>query len=124
MSGYGEKPPGKEGLAAADVGLTTASHGGVMTLTLNRPERRNALSPVLIGALVDEVERAEADPNIRCVLILANGPAFCGGYDVSGKPGQVDTPSLVQDIQAMRRIATRWRRLWDAAIPVITAVHG
>ena len=48
-------------------------------LTLNRPDKRNALSRALIAALTAAFERARDDPSARCVLVTGAGPAFCAG---------------------------------------------
>src|SRR5262249_14020827 len=52
-------------------------------LTLNRPDKRNALSRGLIAALTTAFERARDDPAARCVLVTGAGPAFCAGMDLA-----------------------------------------
>jgi enoyl-CoA hydratase/carnithine racemase len=56
--------------------------GGVLRLTLNRPEARNALSIGLMTALLEALGRAAADPEARIVVIAGAGPAFCAGHDL------------------------------------------
>ncbi len=56
--------------------------GGVATLTLNRPETRNALSLGMLLALSAELDRAAADPAVRVVVLAGAGPAFCAGHDL------------------------------------------
>jgi enoyl-CoA hydratase/carnithine racemase len=55
---------------------------GVLRLTLNRPNERNALSSDLLGALFQAIERAGANDAVRAVVIAANGPGFCAGHDL------------------------------------------
>jgi enoyl-CoA hydratase/carnithine racemase len=55
---------------------------GVLRLTLNRPEARNALSVALMTALIEALGRAAANPETRVVVIAAAGPAFCAGHDL------------------------------------------
>jgi enoyl-CoA hydratase/carnithine racemase len=55
---------------------------GVLRLTLNRPNERNALSSNLLGALFQAIERAGANDAVRAVVIAANGPGFCAGHDL------------------------------------------
>ena len=62
--------------------LQTSLKDGILRLTLDRPEKRNALSPELVRALRGELARARDDAAVRCVLIAANGPAFCAGGDL------------------------------------------
>ena len=61
--------------------LLESREAGVLRLTLNRPEKRNALSPDLVRALRDALARAAADPEVRCVLLSGAGAAFCAGGD-------------------------------------------
>src|SRR5450755_747186 len=56
--------------------------GGVTTLTLNRPEARNALSLGMLQALLGELQRAAQDPSVRVVVLAGAGPAFCAGHDL------------------------------------------
>lgn len=62
--------------------LLRTDSGGVATLTLNRPEARNALSRDLIDALKDAIDAIAGDGAVRVVVIAANGPAFCAGHDM------------------------------------------
>ena len=57
--------------------------GGVLTLTLNRPEKKNALTRAMYQALADGIDAADADPDIRCVVIQANGDMFTAGNDLA-----------------------------------------
>jgi enoyl-CoA hydratase/carnithine racemase len=56
--------------------------GGVLRIILNRPNERNALSSVLLGALLQAVDRAGANDAVRAVVIAANGPGYCAGHDL------------------------------------------
>src|SRR5215210_500950 len=53
-----------------------------VVITLDRPDRRNALSRALIAALTDAFRRAADDPAARCVILTGSGPAFCAGMDL------------------------------------------
>ncbi|MES2344293.1 MAG: enoyl-CoA hydratase-related protein, partial [Pseudomonadota bacterium] len=57
--------------------------GGVLTLTLNRPEKKNALTRAMYQALGDAIDQAEFDREVRCVLIQANGDMFTAGNDLT-----------------------------------------
>lgn len=64
--------------------VTTEVAGGVTTLTLNRPERRNALSPRMLGELRAALDAAASDPEVRAVVLTGAGDrAFCAGADLS-----------------------------------------
>lgn len=60
---------------------------GVLTLTLNRPERRNALTPALYERLLAALSEAARDPNVGAVVLTGTGAAFCSGGDVSRMAG-------------------------------------
>jgi len=62
--------------------LLASDTAGVRTLTLNRPEARNALSMGLMAALIDALAAAKADPSVKVVVLAAAGPAFCAGHDL------------------------------------------
>ena len=56
---------------------------GVALVTLNRPERRNALDPQLLHELEQVFDAVENDDNVRIAVITGAGPAFCAGYDLT-----------------------------------------
>src|SRR5262245_59498847 len=64
--------------------------GPAAVITLNRADKRNALSRALIGALAEAVERAKDDPLARCVILAAAGPVFCAGMDLAELQAAVD----------------------------------
>jgi len=57
--------------------------GDVATITLNRPDKRNALTPAMIRELCDAITRVGADASVRVVVVRGNGPAFCAGLDLT-----------------------------------------
>ena len=63
--------------------LISEVSNGVLTLTLNRPEKKNALTPAMYQALADGIDGAEHDPEVRCVLIQAEGDMFTAGNDLA-----------------------------------------
>lgn len=89
----------------------------VRRLTLNRPEKRNALNLSLCEALIDALEAADADPAISTILLTANGKAFCAGMDLS-EAGTADRAELNAVHERLFTIGTRLRK------PLVAAVHG
>ncbi len=63
---------------------------GVLTLTLNRPEARNAMSGAMTGALSQQLAWAELDPGVKCVVLTGAGRGFCAGGDVKGMAARGD----------------------------------
>jgi methylglutaconyl-CoA hydratase len=62
---------------------------GAAWITLNRPEQRNALSADLVNTLYAHLEAANADPDVRLIVLTGAGPAFCSGADLKSPPGSV-----------------------------------
>jgi len=60
---------------------------GILTLTLNRPERLNAMSHALLDAVVAALDAADADDAVKAVIFTGAGRGFCAGTDLSGGPG-------------------------------------
>ena len=98
---------------------------GVLRLTLNRPEKRNALNNALRGAILAALEAADRDDQVRVTIIRGAGPAFCSGYDLSAN-NAVDQPYHTAGGlgQWARHVVDGWFRIWDLAKPVIAQVHG
>jgi enoyl-CoA hydratase len=97
----------------------------VRRLTLNRPERRNAISNELRGALFDALHAADRDPDVGVTIIRGAGPCFSSGYDLKsdlseGRPYY--TP--FGDGTWSRHVTEGWTGMWDLAKPVIAQVHG
>jgi 2-(1,2-epoxy-1,2-dihydrophenyl)acetyl-CoA isomerase len=106
--------------------VIAALEGGVLTLTLNRPQRLNAMNNALIEAMNHELARAKADPDIRAVLLTGIGRGFCAGADLAGG-GTVDsTANVPPDLGAnMDRIFNPMIRAMRALPkPIIGAING
>jgi len=94
---------------------------GVLRLTLNRPDARNALSTALMSALLEALARAATDPEARVVVIAGAGPAFCAGHDL--REMRTD-----QRRETYERLFAQCSELMLAIVrlpkPVIAEVHG
>ncbi len=102
-----------------DDSLLVARGRGVMVLTLNRPDRLNALTAPLNAALREALADAEADPAIRAVLLHGAGRGFCAGQDLAEvAPGQDLGDTLEQ------RFNPLIRAIRAMSLPVVCAVHG
>ncbi|MBI3675080.1 MAG: enoyl-CoA hydratase/isomerase family protein [Proteobacteria bacterium] len=104
---------------------------GVAVLTMNRPERRNALSSAMLGALAGTLERCEMDSTIGCVVLTGAGGAFCAGGDVKGmaEGADVGPPGAGRDIDSrihQQRVSQRATsgRLHRMPKPTIAALPG
>lgn len=102
------------------------------TITLNRPEKLNAMSRSLLNELEATFEEAKIDPNVKVVLLKGSGRSFCAGYDLapddwilSQYGADFDGPvDAVQDREDVTEILEYWLRLWKFPKPIIAEVQG
>ena len=112
--------------------LLSHRENGVLWLTLNRPERKNSISPELREELLQAFDEAGADDDVRCVVLTGAGDAFCSGVDlgrskVTGDASRGDQkkPDLRAIREAMKRGMQRVvRAIWDLDKPVVASVNG
>jgi len=95
----------------------------VRRLTLNRPEKRNALSNELRGKLFAALEEADRDDSVRVTIVCGAGSCFSSGYDLAGL-GPLPYPTAAGQGQWARHVVEGCFRMWDLAKPVIAQVHG
>jgi methylglutaconyl-CoA hydratase len=96
--------------------------GAVRTITLNRPERRNALVPEMQEELVAALEGAEA-AGARVVVLAGEGEAFCAGLDLAVL-GEMGGMSAEEHRVEAERVGRMFRALWEVEIPTIAVVQG
>ncbi|MBP0597496.1 enoyl-CoA hydratase [Herbaspirillum sp. LeCh32-8] len=94
---------------------------GVATLTLNRPQQFNALSEAMLEALQTQLDRLATDPEVRCVVLAANGRAFCAGHDLREMRA---TPELAYYQELFGRCSRVMQAIQALPVPVIARVHG
>lgn len=98
---------------------------GVRRITLNRPEKRNAMNNTLRGEVFAALEAHDRDPEVRVTIIRGAGPAFCSGYDLSANNREGQPYHTADGLgQWSRHVVEGWFRIWDLAKPVIAQVHG
>lgn len=94
-------------------------HGGVVLLTLNRPERHHALNRALSSAIEAALERAEADPEVRVIVLTGGGDrAFCAGADM------LEASGVEQQSSASGNAGNAIGRVSDTPLPIIAAING
>jgi enoyl-CoA hydratase len=112
--------------------LTYEVRGAKAYLTLNRPDRLNAIDDVMPGEIRAAVEQANADDAVRVIVVAGAGKAFCAGYDLKkyaeGDVGDrwrnTDPWDPVRDYREMRRNTDDFFTLWRSLKPTIAKVHG
>jgi len=103
-------------------------------LTLNRPERLNAIDFRMPGELADAVKRANADSAVHVIVLQGAGRAFCTGYDLTlaaeeghGRQGSGEADPVwdpIKDFAAMKQFTDDYSTLWRSLKPTIAKVHG
>jgi len=99
---------------------------GVLTLSLNRPDQRNSLNQELMSAITAAIVAAGDDPEVRVIVLAANGPAFCAGHDLkemtAHRSDADDGKQFYED--TMRQCSTMMQAIVRCPKPVIARVHG
>ena len=103
--------------------IETASEG-VATLTLNRPDRLNALSASIMEALLEALPRLAADPTTGAIVLTGAGRAFCAGGDVKRMAEQTVPRSGEEDVARLRKNMEISRLLHEIPKPTIAMVNG
>ena len=104
--------------------LVTYSHAGpVAIITIDRPDKRNALSRELIAGLTTTFQRAKDDPAARCVILTGSGTAFCAGMDLDELRGTL-TAEADQVWDDAQKLSTLYELIYTLPKPTIAAVNG
>jgi enoyl-CoA hydratase len=98
----------------------------VRRITLNRPEKRNALNHALRGDLLNALKEADQDESVRVMIVRGAGKCFSAGYELGGGNEGLELPFYTPggDGQWPRHVTEGWMSIWDLAKPVIAQVHG
>jgi len=104
------------------VTLLVTEEDGLRTITLNRPERRNAMTPKMQDELIAAMNEAAAG-DCRVVVFAGAGEGFCAGLDLSALQGMNDRSAAEHTADA-ERVARLFRTLYELPKPTIAAVHG
>lgn len=105
----------------ADVIITTED--SIRTITLNRPEKRNALNDELIEALKNAFREDDADESVKCIILRGAGKDFCSGADLSALQ-KIANASLEENLEDARSLGELYKLIRRVKVPVIAAVHG
>lgn len=111
---------------SSDVVLVDEPAPAVRRVTLNRPEKRNALNHDLRGGILRALQEADADPDVRVMIVRGAGKCFSSGYELGdGNDGQ-EHPWYTAggDGHWPRHVTQGWMSIWELAKPVIAQVHG
>ena len=112
--------------------VRTETDAGVRSIVFCRPAEYNTITPALRDELAAALDDADADPEVRVILLRAEGPAFCAGYGLDwstaaqAEEGRRETRvwDSVADLRFISRFVDVYMKLWYAAKPTIAAVQG
>lgn len=102
---------------------TRAASEGVFEITLNRPEKRNAMNDALISAIEDAVSEAGRNKDCRAIVIRGAGKDFCSGADLSALQKIADS-DILENLRDADLLADLFVTIRHCRVPVIAAVHG
>ncbi len=97
--------------------------GGIVRITLNRPEKRNALNEELIDALKDAMRRANNEENVRVVIVSGSGADFCSGADLEALQ-KISTATVAENLADARSLMELFLLIRGVRVPVVAAVRG
>lgn len=101
--------------------VSRSDQGSVATLTMERPQARNALSMELMTALIAALENISKDTSIKCVILRGAGPAFCAGHDLKEMRANPDRAFMQQTFETCTKLMLAITHLRQ---PVVAQVHG
>jgi enoyl-CoA hydratase len=107
--------------------LRTETEDGVRSIVLTRSAEYNTITPALRDELAAAIDEAEADDDVRVVLLRAEGPAFCAGYGLDWSTeaqSQEQHWDSVRDYRMISRFVDTYMKLWYCPKPTIAAVQG
>lgn len=107
---------------SADV-LAAELAGGILTLTLDRPEKRNALNEALIDALHGQIDRADVDAEVRVVVVRGAGKDFCAGADLAELLASADQ-SPEENAHGAMHLGELFVKMRSLPKPVVAVVQG
>lgn len=121
-------------MPAYDTILYEKQRHGVL-ITWNRPETLNAISRQLEHELAEALVQAEADPEVRAIVMTGMGRAFSSGYDIGGERPEMVWPAGLPEGESVAEMLNHWRtrsttetakllQIWELSKPVIAAVNG
>jgi methylglutaconyl-CoA hydratase len=107
----------------ADAPVLSTREAGVLTLTLNRPDKRNALSSAVVESLHELLDTADLDTEVRVVVITGAGKDFCAGADLDELLASADASPQANEAAALR-LGGVFGRLRELPKPVVAVVRG
>jgi methylglutaconyl-CoA hydratase len=99
------------------------TEGAIARITLNRPEKRNALNDELIAGLREALRRADHDEPVRAAILLGSGSDFCSGADLTALQ-KISNASVAENLDDARSLMELFLLIREVRVPVVAAVQG
>jgi enoyl-CoA hydratase/carnithine racemase len=97
---------------------------GVATLTLNRPDNRNSMTPDLLAGLAEAVAKTRSDADVRCLIVTGTGSSFCAGADFKSRTAGADDAAFTAPHERAYATYEPFLSLLDVEVPVVAAMQG
>ena len=97
---------------------------GVAVVTLNAPDRRNALTPGMATEVIEAFDEVDARPEVGALVVRAVGKSFCAGGDIKTLTDAGKDPALAENYEGMTKIYDSFYRLGQVKVPTVAAVRG
>ena len=103
--------------------IRVTREGGIATITLARPEARNAMNDVMVGELLEIFEDLHGDASLRAAILVGDGPAFCAGADIAAmrEAGSMTESENEDDARELAKMFQLWN---DLECPTLALAHG
>ena len=96
---------------------------GVATITLNRPENRNSMTPDVLGALAESVAAVRDNPDVRCVILTGRGKSFCAGADFKTQAAGEDAAGYTAPHERSYAMYAPFLSVLEIEVPTIAAIE-
>jgi methylglutaconyl-CoA hydratase len=103
--------------------ILTSTENAILTITLNRPEKRNALNDAIVNGLKAALREADSNDSLRSVVIKGAGTDFCSGADLSALQ-KISESSILENWEDAQNLMELFALIRKVKVPVIAAVHG
>jgi methylglutaconyl-CoA hydratase len=106
-----------------DKAVLYTHEGSIRTITLNRPEKRNALNNEVIAGIIEALREADGDERTRAIVITGSGKDFCSGADLSALE-KISEASVAENMEDARSLMELFLLIRKVRVPVVAAVRG
>lgn len=103
--------------------LLVSEEKNILTISLNRPEVRNAFNPQMISEITETFEKIQARHDLKAVLLKGEGKSFCAGADLAWMKEMVEF-SFEQNKKDSEKLFAMFEAIWNCPVPVIGQIHG